>query len=36
MIRFRDLEKDDDLKLALRSKLLALAAEDLPLAHSSR
>ncbi|MGH6735524.1 MAG: hypothetical protein ACRECX_05525 [Methyloceanibacter sp.] len=26
---FRDPEKDDDLKLALRSKLLALAADGL-------
>jgi hypothetical protein len=26
---FRDLEKDDDLKLALRGKLLALAADGL-------
>jgi hypothetical protein len=26
---FRDLEKDDDLKLALRCKLLALAADGL-------
>jgi hypothetical protein len=26
---FRDLDKDDDLKLALKGKLLALAAEGL-------